>query len=46
MPDEIWNAAARHFDEQQLAALVLWIAITNLFNRLNGATRQVAGAAW
>ena len=33
-----------HFDEQGLAAIVLMIATTNLFNRLNLSTRQVAGA--
>jgi AhpD family alkylhydroperoxidase len=46
VPDEIWDEVARHYDEPQLAALVLWIATTNLFNRLNATTRQVAGAAW
>jgi AhpD family alkylhydroperoxidase len=46
VPDEIWEDAARHYDEAQLASLVLWIATTNLFNRLNATTRQVAGAAW
>jgi len=46
VPDEIWNEAARHYDEQGLAALVLMIATTNLFNRLNATTRQVAGAGW
>jgi AhpD family alkylhydroperoxidase len=44
VPDEIWNAAAAHFDEQGLAALVLMIAVANLFNRLNATTRQIAGA--
>ncbi|HMG87899.1 MAG TPA: carboxymuconolactone decarboxylase family protein [Terracidiphilus sp.] len=43
VPDEIWNEAARHFDEPALAALVLTIAVINLWNRLNVATRQVAG---
>jgi AhpD family alkylhydroperoxidase len=42
--DEIWNEAARHFDERALAALVLHVAETNLFNRLNVATRQPAGS--
>ena len=46
VPDEVWDDATRHYDETQLAALVLWIATTNLFNRLNATTRQVAGAAW
>lgn len=44
VPDEIWAEAARHYTEQELAALVLWIATANLFNRLNAPTRQVAGA--
>ena len=44
VPDAIWNEAARHYDERALAALVLSIATTNVFNRLNAATRQVAGA--
>jgi AhpD family alkylhydroperoxidase len=44
VPDEIWNEAARHYDEKGLAALLLMIATTNLFNRLNAPTRQVAGS--
>jgi AhpD family alkylhydroperoxidase len=44
VPDEIWAEAARHYDENGLAALVLAVALTNLFNRLNIPTRQVAGA--
>ncbi len=43
VPDEIWDQVAKHYDEQQLAALILMIAVTNLFNRLNATTRQVAG---
>ena len=43
VPDEVWDAAARHFDEQQLAALVLQIGNINLWNRLNVATQQVVG---
>jgi AhpD family alkylhydroperoxidase len=41
--DEIWDEAARHYDEQALAALVLSISLINVWNRLNVATRQVAG---
>jgi len=44
VPDEIWDEAARHYDEQALAALVLKIAVTNVFNRLNRVTRQVPGS--
>jgi alkylhydroperoxidase family enzyme len=43
VPDEIWNEAARHYDECALASLVLSIALINVWNRLNVATRQVAG---
>jgi len=43
VPDEIWNEAAKHYDEKQLATLVLWIAVTNVWNRLNVSTKQVAG---
>ena len=44
VPDEIWDQAARHFDERQLAAIILWIATTNVFNRVNVTTRQPAGS--
>jgi len=44
VPDEIWDEAARHYDEAALAALVLSIAEINTWNRLNVITRQVAGA--
>jgi alkylhydroperoxidase family enzyme len=43
VPDEIWNEAARYYDERGLAALTLYIAVTNVWNRLNVATKQVAG---
>jgi AhpD family alkylhydroperoxidase len=44
VPDRVWDAAAAHYDEKGMAAIVLMIAVTNLFNRLNATTRQVAGA--
>lgn len=43
VPDPVWNEADKHFGEKQLAALVLWIATVNFFNRANIATRQPAG---
>jgi AhpD family alkylhydroperoxidase len=43
VPDEVWDEAASHFSERELAALTLSIALTNLWNRLNITTRQVAG---
>ncbi|MFI6942514.1 carboxymuconolactone decarboxylase family protein [Streptomyces sp. NPDC050418] len=42
--DEIWDEAAAYFDEKQLAAIIMMIGVTNLFNRLNATTRQIAGA--
>ena len=46
VPDPIWEAVADEFDEQALAGLVLAIANINVWNRLNAATRQMAGTAW
>jgi AhpD family alkylhydroperoxidase len=46
VPDSVWEAAAKHYDEQQLAALVLWIATTNFFNRINATTKQLAPQNW
>jgi AhpD family alkylhydroperoxidase len=42
--NEIWEEAARHYEPPALAALVLAIANINVWNRLNVATRQIAGA--
>jgi AhpD family alkylhydroperoxidase len=44
VPDEIWDEAATHYDDKALAAIVLMIATTNVFNRLNVTVRQPAGA--
>jgi AhpD family alkylhydroperoxidase len=41
--DEVWANAARHYDEEQLAALVCLISVINAFNRGNVITRQPAG---
>jgi AhpD family alkylhydroperoxidase len=43
VPDDVWAEAAKHYDERALAALLLAIASVNVWNRLNAATRQVAG---
>ncbi|RWY72099.1 carboxymuconolactone decarboxylase family protein [Rhizobium sp. WSM1325] len=43
VPDDIWDEATRHYDGKSLAALVIAIANINVWNRLNVATRQVAG---
>ena len=44
VPDEIWDEAARHYDEPALGALVIAIATINAWNRLNVTTRQIAGS--
>lgn len=42
--DEIWDEAARHFDEKQLQGLILSISAINVWNRMNVAVRQMAGS--
>ena len=41
--DEAWANAAKHYDEDQLAALVCLIAFMNTVNRLNVIVQQPAG---
>lgn len=41
--DEVWDEAARHYDDKALSALILHVGMVNLWNRLNVTTRQVAG---
>ncbi|MET7899000.1 carboxymuconolactone decarboxylase family protein [Streptomyces mirabilis] len=41
--DEAWANAAKHYDEDQLAALVSLIALINAYNRVNVLVRQPAG---
>ncbi|MGJ5754950.1 AhpD family alkylhydroperoxidase [Streptomyces puniciscabiei] len=43
VPDEVWANAAKHYDEDQLAALVALIALINAYNRVNVIVRQPAG---
>jgi AhpD family alkylhydroperoxidase len=40
VPDEVWEEAARHYSEQELAALVMAIGLVNLWSRVNVSTRQ------
>ncbi|MEU0782750.1 carboxymuconolactone decarboxylase family protein [Streptomyces sp. NPDC006173] len=42
--DEVWATAAKHYDEDQLTALVILVSFMNSVNRLNIITRQPAGA--
>src|SRR5437899_12479385 len=41
--DELWDEVAQHFDQKALAALIISIALINVWNRLNVTTKQVAG---
>ena len=41
--DEAWANAAKHYDDDELAALVSLIALINTYNRINVITRQPAG---
>ncbi|MFC4058563.1 carboxymuconolactone decarboxylase family protein [Planomonospora corallina] len=44
VPDAVWEEAARHYDEETLAALVVAIATINAWNRISVTTRMVAGS--
>lgn len=41
--DEVWAEVTRHYDESQLSGLLLDIGTINVWNRLNAASRTVAG---
>ncbi len=40
--DELWREVTKHYDEQQVAALILQISTINLFNRINVTVRERA----
>jgi AhpD family alkylhydroperoxidase len=40
--DELWAEVSKHYSEEQLAALVLTIGLTNFFNRVNTTVKQPA----
>ncbi|MDA3642668.1 carboxymuconolactone decarboxylase family protein [Saccharopolyspora indica] len=42
--DELWKRAAEHYDEEQLAALVVLVSFMNMVNRFNIITQQPAGS--
>ncbi|MFI9642185.1 carboxymuconolactone decarboxylase family protein [Micromonospora sp. NPDC051925] len=42
--DEVWAQAAKHYDEEQLTALVVLVSFMNMANRMNVITQQPAGA--
>jgi AhpD family alkylhydroperoxidase len=43
VPDDVWNEAASHYDDRQLAALVMTVATVNAWNRIGVSTRMAAG---
>jgi alkylhydroperoxidase family enzyme len=45
--DEVWNAAAAHYDENQLIEFVGVIGLFNYFNRFNNALEiEVTRPGW
>ena len=44
--DELWERLTEHFNEPQLAALIMMIGLVNVFNRVNTALREPAGQTW
>lgn len=43
VPDEVWANAAKHYNEDELFALVAVISVINAFNRMNVMIQQPAG---
>jgi AhpD family alkylhydroperoxidase len=43
VPDEVWDNARKHYDDDQLAALVALVALINTYNRMNVVVQQPAG---
>jgi AhpD family alkylhydroperoxidase len=46
VPDSVYDAAAAHYGEDGLAGIILMIATTNFFNRINASVRTPAGTRW
>jgi AhpD family alkylhydroperoxidase len=44
VPDSVWEEVSAHFSESELAAIVLTVALTNLYNRVNVTVRQPVGS--
>lgn len=45
VPDRVYDEAARHFGESELANLIALIFTTNAWNRMNATTRKTPGTA-
>ncbi|CAL9326425.1 MULTISPECIES: carboxymuconolactone decarboxylase family protein [Streptomyces] len=46
VPDTVWDEAVKHYDESAMSAIILMIATTNFFNRINITVKEPAGASW
>ncbi|MFD7435819.1 carboxymuconolactone decarboxylase family protein [Streptomyces sp. NPDC059861] len=46
VPDALWDEVADHFDEKEVSALILTVALTNMFNRVNATIKEPAGTTW
>ncbi|MBT2207390.1 MULTISPECIES: carboxymuconolactone decarboxylase family protein [Actinomadura] len=46
VPDALWNELTAHFEEKELAAIILLLGMINMFNRLNAIVREPAGTTW
>jgi AhpD family alkylhydroperoxidase len=44
VPEDVWTNAAKHYDEEQLAALTCLISLINASNRLGVITGQQGGS--
>ncbi|HMJ75876.1 MAG TPA: carboxymuconolactone decarboxylase family protein [Iamia sp.] len=44
--DELWADLTEHHDDKAVSAIILMVALTNFFNRINTTIRQPAGATW
>jgi AhpD family alkylhydroperoxidase len=42
VPDELWREVTKHYDEQQVSALIFQVAVMNFFNRINVTVREQA----
>ncbi|MBC9727336.1 hypothetical protein H8R17_21475 [Streptomyces sp. TRM68367] len=46
VPDALWGEVAEHFGEKELPALILTVALTDFFNRINTTIREHSGTSW
>lgn len=44
--DELWADLTEHHDTEAVSAIILMVALTNFFNRINTTVREPAGATW